>query len=65
MTERDLSTARGLYSATNVLLMLTWVMASTVNKTSITDADMDPEDSNGAYSDEVETAEGGNSSFAE
>ena len=64
VTMEDMSTARGLYSATNVLLMLTWVMASTVNKASITDADMDPEDAN-PYSDEVETAEGGNSSYAE
>jgi hypothetical protein len=65
ITQSDLSNAQGLYSATNVLLMLTWVMASAVNKASINDLDMDPEDSNARYNDEVETNDGGSTSFAE
>ena len=65
ITQSDLSNAQGLYSATNVLLMLTWVMASAVNKASINDLDMDPEDSNARYNDEVETDDGGSTSFAE
>ncbi len=65
ITQSDLSTTQGLYSATNVLLMLTWVMASAVNKASINDLDMDPEDASGRYSDEVDTADGGSASFTD
>jgi hypothetical protein len=45
--------------------MLTWVMASAVNKASINDLDMDPEESNAKYNDEVDTNDGGSTSFAE
>jgi hypothetical protein len=45
--------------------MLTWVMASAVNKASINDLDMDPEESNATYNDEVDTNDGGSTSFAE
>jgi hypothetical protein len=45
--------------------MLTWVMASAVNKASINDMDMDPEESDTRNNDEVETNDGGSTSFAE
>ena len=40
-------------------------MASAVNKASISDLDMDPEDANGLYNDEADTTDGGTASFSE
>lgn len=61
ISDSDLQNAKGLYGATNVLLMLSWLMASAVNKASINDLDMDPEDqNNGSGYDDLDTTDGVN-----
>lgn len=44
ISDSDISTCKGLFGAVNVLLLLSWVLASALNKASISDMDMDPED---------------------
>ena len=44
VTESDVSTCKGLFGAVNVLLLLSWLLASAFNKASISDMDMDPEE---------------------
>jgi hypothetical protein len=44
ITESDVSTCKGLFGAVNVLLLISWLLASAFNKASISDMDMDPEE---------------------
>jgi len=44
VTDSDISTAKGLFGACNVMLLLSWLIASAFNKASISDMDMDPEE---------------------
>lgn len=44
ISDSDISTCKGLFGAANVLLMLSWLLASAVNRASIQDMDMDPEE---------------------
>jgi len=44
ITASDISTCKGLFGAVNVLLLLSWLLASAFNKASISDMDMDPEE---------------------
>ena len=44
ITDADIATCKGLYGAVNVLLLVSWILASAFNKASISDMDMDPED---------------------
>jgi uncharacterized membrane protein YcgQ (UPF0703/DUF1980 family) len=44
ITDSDIATCKGLYGAVNVLLLVSWILASAFNKASISDMDMDPEE---------------------
>jgi len=44
VTESDVSTCKGLFGAVNVILLISWLLASAFNKASISDMDMDPEE---------------------
>lgn len=59
VTTDDITKTKGLYGALNLIFLIAWLLSSAFNKASITDLDMDPEESadNGS-SDNLETAEG-------
>ena len=44
IADSDIATCKGLYGAVNVLLLVSWILASAFNKASISDMDMDPEE---------------------
>ncbi len=44
ITDSDISTCKGLFGAANALLMVSWILASAVNRASIQDMDIDPDE---------------------
>lgn len=57
VTLSDISTAKGLYGATNVLFIVSWLLASAFNKASINDIDMDPDEDDREGLDRVNTTD--------